>query len=186
MCDLRGKRRNSRLSRCLLSSIERRARRLRPQPANRDAGDHQLVHGPQRGREGRGVDPRERPLGLVEAPDQEQSPDREMTRVRGVDTIAARVERRPCRVERLSRKAQIARDERDLRLGDHAPCASDRLPRTERPRRPAKERLRARQIAQLRHRDASQRKRRRIVSERDPLQRAERIAGRERARRGGD
>jgi len=48
------------------------------------------------------------------------------------------------------------------------------------------QRLRAHQIAELRERDAAQRQRRRIVAEGDPFQRAERITGGERARRGRD
>ena len=42
------------------------------------------------------------------------------------------------------------------------------------------------EIAELRHRDASQRKRRRIVAQRDTLQRAERITGGQRACRSRD
>ena len=96
------------------------------------------------------------------------------------------LERRPRRVERLPRPAQFARDQRDLRLGDDASRAGDGLCRTERPRRASQQRLRSREIAELRHRDAAQRKRRRIVAQRDPLECAERIAGGERARRGRD
>ena len=133
VCDLRRKRRNSCLSRRLLSSIERRARRLRPQPPNRDAGDHQFVHGPQRGREGRGVDPHQRPLGLVEAPDQEQSPDREVTGVRGVDAYrrARRASPGPCRVSVWGSpdRARRARSPpRRPRTARERPPPSDRTP----------------------------------------------------------
>jgi hypothetical protein len=41
-------------------------------------------------------------------------------------------------------------------------------------------------IAELRHRDASKRERRRVVAQGGPLQCAEGIARRERTRRGGD
>ena len=106
--------------------------------------------------------------------------------MRGVHAVAVRFERRPRRVERLRGPAQVARDERDLGLGDDAPRARHGLSRTEGARRAAQQRLRRDEIAELRHRDAAQRQRRRIVAQRDALQRAERIAGGERARRGRD
>jgi len=88
-------------------------------------------------------------------------------------------ERRSCRVERLRRPAQVTRDERDLGLGDGAPRARHRLFRTEGTRCTSQERLRSNEIAELRHRDASQRQSRRVVAQGDPLQRAERIAHRQ-------
>src|SRR6185437_10345009 len=48
------------------------------------------------------------------------------------------------------------------------------------------QRLRVREIAELRHGDAAQRQRRRVVAQRDPLQGAERITRRERAPRRRD
>ncbi len=45
---------------------------------------------------------------------------------------------------------------------------------------------RARMLAELRHRDATQRKRGRVLAQADALQRAERVAGREGARGGRD
>ena len=165
---------------------ERRARRLRPQASHRDPRNDQLVGGPQRGREGRGVELGERALGLVEAPDQEQAPDLEIPRMRGVHPVAVLFERRPRRVERLRGPAQVARDERDLGLGDDAPRAGHGLLRTEGARRASQESLRANEIAELRHRDAAQRERRRVVAQGDPVQRAERITRRERTRRGRD
>src|SRR5262249_35656557 len=62
----------------------------------------------------------------------------------------------------------------------------DGFSRAERPRSAAQERFRAGEIAELRHRDASKRQRRRIVAKRDALQRAEGIARREGARCGCD
>ena len=109
-----------------------------------------------------------------------------MPRMRGVHAVAVRFERRPRRVERLRRPAQVARDERDLGLGDDAPRAGHGLFRTEGARRASQQRLRANEIAELRHRDAAQRERRRVVAQGDPLQCAERITRRERARRGRD
>ena len=47
----------------------------------------------------------ERALGLVEATDQEQAPDLEIPRIRGIHAVAVRFERRPRCVERLRRPA---------------------------------------------------------------------------------
>ena len=125
-------------------------------------------------------------LGLVEAADQEQAPDLEIARMRGVHAVAVRFERRPRRVERLRRPAQVARDQRDLGLGDDTPGAGHRFFRTEGARRASQQSLRANEIAELRHRDASQRERRRVVTQGDPLQCAEGITRCECARRGRD
>jgi hypothetical protein len=144
------------------------------------------VGGPGRGREGRGVDRGERALGFVDAPDQEEAPDLEVPRVRGVDPVAVRRERRPRRVERLRRPAQVARDERDLGLGDDAPGAGHGLLRTKRPRSASQEGLRSNEIAELGHRDAAKRARGRVVAQGDPLQGAEGVTGRQGARRGSD
>jgi hypothetical protein len=46
--------------------------------------------------------------------------------------------------------------------------------------------FRAQEIAELRHGDAAQRQRRRVVAQGDPVQGAERITRRQRARRGRD
>src|SRR5918995_3033572 len=119
------------------------------------------MSGPQRGREGRGIELGERALGFVEAPNQQEAPGLEIPRVRRVDAVAVRIERRPRRVERLSGPAQVARDERDLSLGDNAPRAGESLFRTKRTRGTSQENLRTRKIAKLRHGDASKRESRR-------------------------
>ena len=184
--DLRRQRRDICVARGALGPSESSARRLRPKASHRDPRNHQLVGGPQRGREGRGVELGERTLGLVKAADQEQAPDLEIPRMRGIDAVAMRLERRPRRVERLRRPAQVARDECDLGLGDDTPRAGHRLFRTEGARRTSQESLRANEIAELRHRDAAKRERRRVVAQGDPVQCAERIARSERTRRGRD
>ena len=125
-------------------------------------------------------------LGFVDAPDQQQAPDLEIPRVRGVRPVGVRFERRPRRVERLRRPAEVARDERDLGLGDDAPRAGHGLFRTEGTRSTSQESLRSNEIAELRHRNASKRERRRVVAQGDPLQRAEGIARRQCTRRGSD
>ena len=125
-------------------------------------------------------------LDLVEAADQEQAPDREIPRMRSIYAVAVRFERRPRCVERLRRPAQVARDECDLGLGDDTPRAGHGLFRTEGARRTAHESLRSNEIAQLRHRDASKRERRRVVAQGDPVQCAKGITRRKRTRRGRD
>jgi hypothetical protein len=107
----------------------------------------------------------------------------EESRVRGVRAIGVRLERRPRRLERLRGPAEVARYERDLRLGDDAARASHGLLRAEGARGAAQESPGPDEIAELRHRDASQRERRSVVAQGDELQRAERIARGECARR---
>ena len=53
-------------------------------------------------------------------------------------------------------------------------------------RRPSHESLRANEIAELRHRDAAKRQRRRVIAQGDPVQCAEGITRGERPRRGRD
>ncbi len=106
--DLCRQRRDACDVRCALGPGERRARRLRPEASDRDPRDHQLIGGPRRRRERRGIEPGERALGFVDAPDQEEAPTLEISRVRGVDPVAARLERRPRRVERLCGPAEVA------------------------------------------------------------------------------
>src|SRR2546430_16747145 len=87
-------------------------------------------------------------LGLVEAADQEQAPDLESARMRGIYAVAVRFECHPRCLERLRGPAQVARDECDLGLGDHAPRAGHRLFRTERTRSTSQESLCPNEIAE--------------------------------------
>lgn len=95
----------------------------------------------------------------------------------GIGEIAMACERRLRAGKSLGRPAEVARDQRDLSLGHHASGAGDRLSRPEGARGAAQQRLRFGEIAELRHRDAAQRQRRRIVAQCDAVQGAERIAG---------
>ena len=106
--------------------------------------------------------------------------------MRGIGAVAVPFERVMRRIERLHRPVEVARDERDLGLGDGAPCAGDGLPRAESAGRAPQQCFGAAEIAELCHRDAAKRQRRRIVAQGDVVQRAERITRRERARGGGD
>jgi hypothetical protein len=103
--------------------------------------------------------------------------------MRGIDAVAVRFERCPRDVERLCGPAQVARDQRDLRLGNETARPGHSLSRAERARGPPQERLFAREIAELRHRDAPECERRRIIAERHPVQRAEEVTPGEGARR---
>jgi hypothetical protein len=174
------------VARCALGPSERSARHLRPEAPHRDPRDHQLMDNSRSGREGRGVELGERTLGLVDASDQEEAPDLEIPRIRGVHPVAVLFERRPCRLERLRRQAQVARDEGDVGLGDDAPRAGHGLFRTEGTRSTSQESLRSNVIAELRHRDASKRETRRVVAQGNPLQCAEGITRGECTRRGSD
>ena len=61
------------------------------------------------------------------------------------------------RFQRLRRPEKIARDERDLGLGNHATRPRQRLARAEGARSTLQQRLGADEIAELRHGDAAQR-----------------------------
>src|SRR6266567_7274340 len=95
--------------------------------------------------------------------------------MRGIYAVTMLLERCPRCVEHLPRPVQVARDERDLRLGDDTPRAGHRLLRAEGARRTSHKSLRSNEIAELCHRDASKREGRRIVAQGDPVQCAERI-----------
>ena len=184
--DLGRQRGDACLVRGAVGPSEGRARHVRPEAPDRDPRGHQLVNGSRRGRQRRGVELGEPALGLVDAPDQEEAPDLEMTRVRGVHPVAVLLEHRPRRVERLGRPSEVARGERDLGLGNHTPRPGHGLFATEGTRSAAEKNPGPDEIAELRHRDASKRESRRVVAQGDPLQSAEGIAGRERTRRGSD
>src|SRR5688572_16112384 len=102
--------------------------------------------GPRRSRQGSWVELVEATLGVIEAPDQNEAPHLEITSVRSVHEVAVLLERRARRVERLRRPAEVARDERDLGLGDDAPRTSDGLFRTEGTRRAPQQELRSNEI----------------------------------------
>ena len=82
--DLGRQRRDACLVRGALGPSEGSARHLRPEAPHRDPRGDQLVDGSRPGRQERGAELGEHALGLVDAPDQEEAPDLEITRVRGV------------------------------------------------------------------------------------------------------
>jgi len=62
-------------------------------------------------------------LAPFDAADQKKTADFEIARMRGVDSVAVRFERCPRSVERFRGPAQVARNERNFRLGNHTPRA---------------------------------------------------------------
>ena len=153
--DLRRQRGMPRQARGMLGPGECRARRLRPQAPDRDPRNHQLVGGPRRGRERRGVEPGERVLGLIEAADQQQAPDLEIARMRGVPrrrALRASRARRRAPSQATPGRARPARSRPRRRRSAHAPpppsdrrraprCAAE--PSPARDRRAAPSRCRA-------------------------------------------
>jgi hypothetical protein len=114
-------------------------------------------------------------LRLIQAPDENETPDLKVPRMRRVDVIAVRFKNGPRRLERLGRPAQVARDKRNLGPRDDAPRTCQGFFWAEGACSSSQEFLCSREIAQLCHRDASKRKRRRIVAQRNSLQCAEGI-----------
>ncbi len=151
-----------------------------------NSGDRKLMDGPQRGRQGRKIELRQPVFGLVEMPDQKQAPNFEVACMGGVRPVAVRRQGRRRRGEGFRRPREVARGERNLRLRDDAPRPRDRLSWTEGARRAPHQRSRAVEIAKLCHGNTAKRERWRIVAERDPVQRAEGIAHRERSGCGRD
>jgi hypothetical protein len=168
-----------------LGPSERSSCCLRPETSQRNPRKNQLVDSSRRGRQRLGVELGEDMFGLVKAPDQKEAPDLETPRMRGVQPVAVLLKRRPGCLQRLRRPTQIPRDERDLGLGDDTPRACHGLSRTKGACGASQERLRSHQIAESRHRDAAERERRSVVAQGYPVQRAEVITLRQRARRGG-
>ena len=77
--------------------------------------------------------------------------------MRGVCAVAVLFERRVCGVECLGWPIQIARDQRDLCLGNDTPRTGDGLSRAEGTGRASQQCFGAVEFAELRHRDAAQR-----------------------------
>jgi hypothetical protein len=96
-----------------------------------------------------------------------------MARMRCVRAVAVSLERRPRLVERhvgpLGGRAQVARDERNLGLRHDAPRLRHRMFRAKSARRLSQQRLCPDEIAQLCHRNAAKRQRRRVIAQCNPL-----------------
>src|SRR5271166_2321135 len=94
--------------------------------------------------------------------------------------------RHPRRVQRLRGPAEIARDQRNLGLGNNTPRTSHSFFRAEGARGTSQENFRSNEVAKPRHRNASKRKCWRIVAQSDQIQCGNRITRRECTRREHD
>ena len=124
--------------------------------------------------------------GLVETAEQEQPANRDQACLYGIGAIGARVERGRGLRQRARGTAKIAHGERHFGLGDDTAGTRQLLARTKTARGAPQQFAGARKLAQLGHRDAAQGERRRVVAQGDVLERAERVAGDQRAPGGGN
>src|SRR5258705_42946 len=156
--------------------------------AERELGAGELGAGRERWRRAsRGdADRAERPLGGRELADEELAAGDDEAGVEGVRAIAQRIERPRGRVERAHRPPQVARGEGDLRLGDLAARLGEALAGAEAAGDAPAELARPVVLAELGHGAAAQGEGRRVVAQRDTLEGAERVTGRQRARGRGD
>jgi hypothetical protein len=143
-------------------------------------------HRRQRRRQATGVDACQRGRGLAEAAEQQEPAQRDQTRLQRVGAIAARLERDRRRRQRTRRAAEVAHGQRHLGLRNDASSARQLLVGAEAAGGAPQELAGARVLAELRHGDAAQGQRRRVVAQGDPLESAERVAGSEGARGGRD
>ena len=154
--------------------------------AQRQLGAAQFGHRRQRRRQGAGVDRRQRRRRLVEPPEQQQAPGCDQPCLHRVALVGMRLQRGRRRRQRARRAGEVAHRQRDLGLRDDAARLRQLLVRAERARRAPEQLARLGVVAQLRHRDAAQGQRRRVVAQRDAPQRPERVAGSQGAGGGGD
>ena len=158
----------------------------RAQRAQRELGRGQLGHRRQRRRQAARIEARQRGRGLVEAAEQQQPARRDQPRLQRVGAIGVRLERGRGRRQRARRAAEVAHGQRHLGLGDDAACARQLLVGAEAAGGAPQQLAGARVLAELGHGDAAQGQRRRVVAQGDALEGAERVAGGEGARGGGD
>jgi hypothetical protein len=108
----------------------RSARRRCPNPSHGNPRDDRLVGGPRRSREGRGIEPGQPTLSLVEMPNQEKTRTSKCHAWAAFTRVAVLLERRPRRFKCLRRPIEVARDDRNLGLAYDTPRARHRLSRT--------------------------------------------------------
>jgi hypothetical protein len=127
----------------------------------------------------------ERRGGLVETAEQQQPARSDEASLQRVGVVGARFERGGGDHEWTRRAAEVTHASATSASAttQRARAISSCVPKRARGRRAA---ARPRVLAELRHRDAAQRKRRRIVAQRDALERAERVASAEGARGSSD
>jgi hypothetical protein len=170
---------NARLARGIFRSQQGRTRSSRLQAPNGDAGNGQFVGRPQWRWKHCRVERGEQTLRLAEMADQKQATNFDVARMRGVQPVPMRLEHSPRTCQRSDRPGKVARDERDLGLGDDAARPRHRLPWTEGTGSHLEECSGTDEIAKLCHGNTSQRQRRGVVAEGNPFQGAKQIAGRQ-------
>ena len=170
-----------------VSAVERDRGVRDPDAAERELGAGELGAGRERRRRaGVDVDRGERLLGGLELADEELAAGADEAGLEGVCAIAQRIERLHGCIERAHRPAQVARGKSDLRLGDLAARLGETLARAEAAGGAPEELARPFVVAELGHGDAAQGEGRRIVAQRDALEGAEGITGRQHARGRGN
>ena len=184
--DLRRQRRNAGLARGALGPGERGARRLRPETPHRNPRNDQFVRVRDAGGKGRGSSPASARSASSRRPIRSR---RRTSRCRA----CAAFTRSPCSssVARAASSAFAGQPRSRETSAISASATTHRARATASFGPKARAALRSRalardEIAELRHRDAAKRERRRVVAQGDPLQRAERITRCERPRRGRD
>ena len=170
----------------LVGAGERRLRRCCAQRAQRHLGRGQLGHRQQRRWQAARVEAGQRGCGLVEAAEQQQPAHRDQTCLQRVGAIGARLERGRRGRQRARRAAEVAHGEGHLGLCDDTAGTRQLLVGTEAAGGAPEQLAGARVLAELGHGDAAQGERRRVVAQGDALEGAERVAGDEGARGGGD
>ena len=88
-----------------------------------------------------------------------------------VGMVGARLERRRCCCEGTRRPAEVAHGQRDFGFGDDTARTRQLLMRAEAARGAAQQLACPTMLAELRHRDAAQRERRRVVAQGHALER---------------
>ena len=182
--DLRRQRRDACVARCALGPSERSARRLRPRgvesrsPRPPTRGRSSTREGRARGRARRAyARPRRCARSGGGAGPRDNAHAR---RLPGRRALRASPAPRRAPSQASQGRARRARS----RLRDDTPRAGHGLLRTEGTRSTSQQSLRSNEIAELRHRNASKRERRRVVAQGDPLQCAEGITRRQCTGRG--
>jgi hypothetical protein len=117
---------------------------------------------------------------------EKQLPCRHQPCVHGVGAVPVLFQRERCRHQHAGQSGELAQRQGHFAFGHHAAGARELLAGAERAARAPQQVARHREFAQLRHRDAAQRQRRRVVAQGHALEGAERVAGGERAGGGGD
>src|SRR4029079_9854105 len=156
------------------------------QRSQRQLGMGQFGQRCQRRRPATRIQARQRSRRFVKASKQTQAASRDQPCLRCIGVIRARLERCGSRCQRTRQALQVAHGQRHFGFCDDTTRPRQFFVAAETVDTRLQELARARILAKLRHRNAAQRKRRRIVAQGDSLERGECVAAGERARGGSD